>query len=136
MLNFGNMHISGISRVFSRGFLTIYGEEKESGKKLLLPNVPQLIIDGQSNYDPKRCSIVEDRPEFVLSNDDIGNLGHYINDVGMIWNMGVLANRPFNQSVLLNIDGIRSGGPAGGVAHRLMHANSPDGNLTILYFTF
>lgn len=72
------------------------------------------------------CDIVESRPTFVLSNDDIFNLGHYINDVMNIWNMIVLSNIDSKDAVLLNIDGLRSGGPSGGPANRLMVPSSPD----------
>lgn len=67
-----------------------------------------------------QCDIYEERPAFVLSNDDIFNLGHYINDVIGIWAMTVLASRPASSSILINIDGYRSGGPAGGPPHRMV----------------
>lgn len=40
--------------------------------------------------------------------------------------MVVMANHHFKDSVLLNIDGIRAGGPAGGPPHRLMNPSDPD----------
>lgn len=52
-----------------------------------------------------RCDVTENRPTFVLSNDDIYNLGHYINDVMMVWNMVTLANKSPKDSILINIDG-------------------------------
>lgn len=73
---------------------------------------------------------------FVLSNDDPFNLGHYMNDVMGMWNMVALSNHTARESVLLNIDGVRSGGPAGGPAHRIMLVHDPDthGPFSELYF--
>ena len=39
---------------------------------------------------------------------------------------GCLANRDTKNSILINIDGVRKGGPAGGPAHRLMEVADPD----------
>jgi len=43
-----------------------------------------------------------------------------------MWNMGVLTDKLLSESLLLNFDGLRPGGPAGGLPHRLMDAQSPD----------
>jgi hypothetical protein len=123
VIDFSKAKPSGLSRSFSRGFLQTYGTRTKG--KGGLPEVPGLQHIDDANAD-MHCDEVEERPTFVLSNDDIGNLGHYINDVMMIWNMVVLANCNFHDSVLLNIDGIRAGGPAGGAAHRLMDPSDPD----------
>ena len=40
--------------------------------------------------------------------------------------MGVLSGRPLSDALFINMDGIRSGGPAGGGAHRLMEQQEPD----------
>jgi len=40
--------------------------------------------------------------------------------------MIVLANRDSKKSLLINIDGVRRGGPAGGPAHRMMEPSDPD----------
>jgi hypothetical protein len=90
-----------------------------------MPNIPGLVhhTTTSSTFDFKsqaRCDIIESRPTFILSNDDIFNLGHYSNDVMNVWNMLVLANVDSKSSLLINIDGYRVGGPAGGPSHRMM----------------
>jgi len=122
---------AGVSRTFETGFLTIYGKLTPNA---MLPNVPGLFIDDKLNDNNHHtdgdggdvlrqshvCDYYETRAVFVLSNDDNENLGHYINDVAGIWGNTVLANRATNESVLLNIDGIRESGPAGGPGHRMV----------------
>lgn len=49
-----------------------------------------------------------------------------MNDVMGIWSMFVLSNVSPLSSLMLNIDGVRSGGPAGIGSHRLMVVNQPD----------
>ena len=66
-----------------------------------------------------RNTVVESRPTFIISNDDNFNLGHYMNDVMNVWQMAVLAGRSTKDSLLINFDGFRTGGPAGGPDHRL-----------------
>ena len=73
-----------------------------------------------------RCDTYESRPTFVLSNDDSFNLSHYINDVIMMWSMLVLAGRQSFESLMINFDGIRKGGPGGGPAHKIVKVGQPD----------
>ncbi len=73
-----------------------------------------------------KCDITEHRPTFFISHDDIYNLGHHINDVVAVWTMVVMSGRKFSDALLVNMDGLRAGGPAGGPAHRLMLAHDPD----------
>jgi hypothetical protein len=139
-MDFSKMSDVGASRSFSSGFLSLYGErDREFGA---LPMYPGIAIEssideasettttttkkGKGTENGPVCDVVETRPTFVLSNDDIFNLGHYINDVMGVWAMTVLSRRASTDSVLLNIDGLREGGPAGGPAHRLMVASRPD----------
>ena len=70
------------------------------------------------------CDVHEKRPAFVMSNDDIYNLGHYMNDVMGVWCMLLLANKDSRESVLVNMDGVRRRGPAGGDFHRTFKAPS------------
>ena len=129
VLDFGMLGKQGSSRSFGRGFYTTYGERTGRGG-----NKPEIagkrhISPGDGRYEEASssvCDYVEKRPTFVISNDDIYNLGHYINDVASVWNMAVLAGRDTKKSILINIDGIRTGGPAGGPPHRLMEVSDPD----------
>jgi len=73
-----------------------------------------------------QCDIVETRPTFVLSNDDIFNLAHYFNDLMGVWGMLALSGIDPHTAVLLNIDGFRKSGPAGGIQNRLMVSGSAD----------
>lgn len=126
-MDFRKMRETGQSRSFDSGFITLFGERL--GGYAALPMYPGISIQNDPNNHIHRsgtCDVYETRPTFVLSNDDIFNLGHYINDVIGIWAMTVLAGRKSKESILLNIDGLREGGPAGGPAHRLMLPQSPD----------
>lgn len=125
-VDFSKAKAHGGSRSFATGFLTLYGNRKQFGA---FPTYPGVSINDQQQAPTVahgECEVYESRPAFVLSNDDIYNLGHYINDVQGIWAMTVLANRGSKESIMINIDGLRAGGPAGGGAHRLMVPSSPD----------
>ncbi len=129
VVDFAKLGTSGTSRSFGRGFYTTYGER--TGTWPDKPEIPgkRHISPESGRYDEMSssvCDYVEKRPAFVISNDDIYNLGHYINDVAAVWNMAVLANRDTKKSILINIDGVRRGGPAGGPPHRLMEVSDPD----------
>ena len=131
-MDFNKMVTHDGSRAFHKGFLTFYGKAMAENSNYL-PNYPGIDFQfsqelNQPSMETKDCSYVETRPTFILSNDDIFNLGHYMNDVIGIWSMMLISNayHPLNQSVLLNIDGFRYGGPAGGPAHRLMLPGRPD----------
>lgn len=121
VLDFSKLGVQGQSRSFGSGFLQAFGEKKQL---FSAPDVPgrELRDDATSG----RCDETESRPTFVVSNDDIFNLGHYINDVMGVWAMLVMANRDSRDALLINIDGVRAGGPAGGPPHRLMIASDPD----------
>ena len=72
------------------------------------------------------CEEVEPRPTFVVSHDDPYNLAHNMNDVIAVWASTVLARRAPADSVLINMDGFRVGGPAGGAPHRIIRPSDPD----------
>lgn len=133
MLDYGKVGSSGGSRMFNPGFLNTYGTKLEVDMQLDVPGIRHHETGEKPSDNPmdrlrevSHCDLIIDEPTFVLSNDDIYNLGHYINDVMGIWAMVTLANRDSKTSHLLNFDGIRRGGPAGGPPHRLMEANDPD----------
>lgn len=139
MLDFNKMHTppKSSSRSFSEGFLTVYGVMENYGAVPRIPGylVRDVEVTHESHKDQVQkglnqmhaeCDLIEKRPTFVLSNDDIFNLGHYYNDVMGVWGMLVLAGVSSQDSVLLNMDGLRSGGPAGVGSHRIMVPGSPD----------
>ena len=126
-LDFSKLKLAtDITRKFEDGFVTIY--DKNGGNNLkYLSDIPGTIIDRTGNI-PK-CDIYETKPTFIVSNDDIFNLGHYMNDVMSIWSMLVMSNRNSKNSLLINIDGVRKFGPATGPGndpHRIMVSNQPD----------
>jgi hypothetical protein len=49
-----------------------------------------------------------------------------MNDVMNVWQMAVLAGRNTQDSLLLNFDGFREAGPAGGPSNRLMVPSDVD----------
>eukprot|EP00597_Dinobryon_sp_UTEXLB2267_P004669 CAMPEP_0170068466 /NCGR_PEP_ID=MMETSP0019_2-20121128/7433_1 /TAXON_ID=98059 /ORGANISM="Dinobryon sp., Strain UTEXLB2267" /LENGTH=522 /DNA_ID=CAMNT_0010276123 /DNA_START=338 /DNA_END=1906 /DNA_ORIENTATION=+ len=126
-MDFSKMVQSGLTRSFSSGFVTTFGRKLPDASMPSIPGLTHLSTDISFSFESDaQCDIVESRPSFVLSNDDIFNLGHYSNDLMNVWNMLVLANADSTQSLLINIDGYRVGGPAGGPAHRMMVPEQPD----------
>lgn len=128
VIDFSKAEINGQTRMFKMGFVQAFGKINKDHEHLL-PDIPGFQhIQVDNNYDniDMRCDIIEDKPTYILSNDDIFNLGHYINDVMMIWSMVVLSNHSPKDSILINMDGIRKGGPAGGPHHRIMDHDNPD----------
>lgn len=126
VMDFSKLGSAGPSRSFGTGFYTTYGDRLSKLGKPEIPGKLHIPDEGRVYDESRECDEVETRPTFVISNDDIYNLGHYINDVALVWNMAVLANRDTKKSLLINIDGVRRGGPAGGPAHRLMVPSKPD----------
>lgn len=122
ILDFSKLDASrdGRRRKFTDGFLTFQGDVIERGP---FPDVPGRY---QSKGEEMRCDEYEDRPVFVLSNDDIYNLGHYYNDVMGVWANSVFFGKTTDESILINIDGIRAGGPGGSLSHRIMVRGKPD----------
>lgn len=136
-MDFNKMSSHPPSRSFDSGFINLYGVKGgEYGKIPPYPGMRHLGNRIIPSVENKQCDVYESRPTFILSNDDIYNLGHYMNDVMGIWNMVTLANRIPRDSLLINIDGVREGGPAGGPAHRLMEGGNPDhhGPYSDLYY--
>lgn len=121
MLDFSKAKVQGLSRGFESGFLTIHGDINHAA----LPLYPG-IRNPKTAFNRDVCDRYEDSTAFLLSNDDIFNLGHYINDVMMVWAQMAMTADKGQGKMLLNMDGLRAGGPAGGPAHRLMLANAPD----------
>ncbi len=128
-MDFSKLHAVAGSRTFDEGFLTTYGTLKSFSGYPRYPGFKHVEVgdkDAKGFTLSEHCDVVETRPAFILSNDDIYNLGHYFNDVMGVWSMFVLANRRSQDALLINIDGIRNGGPAGGPPHRLMEVSAPD----------
>ena len=135
LVDFSRMNTGHSSRSFDPGFLQTYGNLIDStgrggrGGKSYKPQ----DVGGKIHREGKRvehpdtaCNEIETRPTFVMSNDDIFNLGHYMNDVMAVWVASVLASIDTKNAMLLNIDGIRRRGPASTEAHRIMDKESPD----------
>ena len=119
-VDFSKAHIKGgISRSFDAGFVKTYGP----GSGLNVEVAPQYHHVGG---EMEKCDLYETRPTFVLSNDDSFNLSHYINDVIMMWSMLVLSGKQSLESLMINFDGIRKGGPGGGPAHKIVKSGQPD----------
>jgi hypothetical protein len=145
VLNYNNMLTGRDTRQWRNGFLNFYGKPYEKNRNYL-PVYPGMKHHPSSighipSVETKECQTEESRSAFILSNDDIYNLGHYMNEVIGIWAMMVLANHDERKavsniggaeqetgknSILINIDGYRYGGPAGGPPHRLMEVSRPD----------
>ncbi len=126
-IDFSKARVEGQSRSFRPGFLNLFGTPTVTyGKIPPYPGIQHFDKEISPSMDDGQCDEIEERPTFVLSNDDIFNLGHYMNDVMGIWSMFSIANYYPSDSLLINMDGVRSDGPAGGPAHRLMLSQSPD----------
>jgi hypothetical protein len=132
VMDFGKAHVHSSSRTFDEGFLTVHGEMLNYAHAPKVPGWAVRSTNGAKEIKEvaeamhERCDVIERRPTFVLSNDDIFNLGHYYNDVMGIWGMLTMAGVDSKQAVLLNIDGLRAGGPAGVGTHRIMVPGKPD----------
>lgn len=124
-LEFSKVKIhAGESRSFEKGFVKTYG--KGTGAKVEVAPGYFHSTKESFQYVQSKCDVWERRPTFVLSNDDSFNLSHYINDVIMMWSMLLLSGRNGLESLMINFDGIRKGGPAGGVAHKIVKRGQPD----------
>jgi len=122
VVDFGQASIRGSSRAFGQGFVRAHGKLRDpSGLGDMM--IPGLVVDDSGTR--MLCDEYENRPTFIMSHDDTDNLAHHMNDVTMVWVMGLLAGRRFNDSLFIHMDGIRRSGPAGGL-HRLMHIATPD----------
>jgi hypothetical protein len=93
-LDFSKVRISSDVRSFASGFVTTHGHSNT--KVIPSPGYRHSSTASSRSEDIKEmseCEVWEERPTFVLSNDDPFNLSHYMNDVMMIWSMLVLAGR-------------------------------------------
>lgn len=127
-LDFSKSIIHGDSRTFEDGFLTTYGIQNQ---EIFYGSPNHKHIDSNENpnikwMDKEECDIIENRPTFLTSNDDIFNLAHYINDVMDLWTIIILSGKNSKDSNLINMDGYRKGGPASNAQHRLMLRSQPD----------
>jgi hypothetical protein len=134
-IDFAKGKARGDSRVFQRGFFTTEGDMLNSKFDFDIPGRQHIMGTETSEVSNtkvvkdtfrNRQIIVESRPTFIISNDDNFNLGHYMNDVMNVWQMSVLAGRHTEDSLLINFDGFRTGGPAGGPINRLMVPSDVD----------
>lgn len=134
-IDFAKGKARGVSRVFERGFFTSQGDMLNSkfdfdipGRQHIMGSETSEVSTAKDMKDTLRIrkTVVESRPTFIISNDDNFNLGHYMNDVMNVWQMSVLAGRNTKDSLLINFDGFRIGGPAGGPVHRLMVPSDVD----------
>ena len=123
VVDFSKARVNGITREFSTGFLTTYGDQVSP--LAVAPGHTHVTVPIGQKAD-MQCDVMESRPTFFISHDDIFNLGHHINDVVAVWSMAVLAGRSTADNLLVNMDGLREGGPAGGPKHRMMVATDPD----------
>ena len=93
-LDFSHVTIVNGARRFTKGFAVSYGtahaQVNPSPGYLYRPTASLLSEHIPAMAD---CDEWEERPAFVLSNDDPFNLSHYMNDVMMMWSMLVLAGR-------------------------------------------
>ena len=123
VVDFSRMETIGKSRSFRDGFLLVpFSKDDEYMLKGVMADIEGWKFEEVGEI---KADIDEATPVFVNSNDDIGNLMHNMNDVITIWSMLWLSQRDPRESVLLNFDGLRKGGP-GGKGHRLMYPEKPD----------
>jgi hypothetical protein len=111
------------------GLLKTYGKKVE----ILIDEIIDPYIDGtfcmfdgfenddSTAFSADLCDVVENRPTFIVSHDDIYNLAHFMNDAGNVWTMLLLSGQIGDTSVLLNIDGLNYQGASGGTPHRVMN---------------
>lgn len=126
-LDFSKVKYMKKSRTFEDGFFNIFAEEFKGPVDMDIPGLKLHTMSREQAVEAnQQCHVFESRPVFLLSNDDIYNLGHYSDDLISMWHMLVLAGRDSRRSVLLNMDGFREGGAAGLQPHRLMEASDPD----------
>lgn len=118
-VDFSRVHISGKSRSFDPGFLHLSLQNRPQ------PSVTGIVPGFATSTNEPHCTLTEVRPTFFISHDDNFNFGHHMNDVMTLWTMISLSGRSSQASVLVNMDGLREGGP-GGSGHRLMIENDPD----------
>ena len=136
------------SRVCHDGFLTVFASSLDANVESLLdPYVDGsfCLFDGYKNIDVQDlkgsgamvgaevssdihsyCDIIETKPVFIVSHDDIYNLAHFMNDAMTLWSMLMLSGLDGSETILLNIDGLNYQGPSGGIPHRVMDVDQPD----------
>ena len=95
----GTRSFKGGTRSFKPGFVTAYGIAKQSSKEFEPKGVSGKLIRAGGPPKVAQCEVTEKRPTFIMSNDDIFNLGHYMNDIMAVWNMLMLANKGSKESV-------------------------------------
>ena len=131
-IDFSHSKPHGLVRRFTEGFFTTYGKKLIKRFAFDIPFIQHkededLENDWNNSFrGGLEYDFFETRPAFIISHDDIFNLGHHMNDIMNVWHMSVMARRNMKQSVLINFDGLRTNGPAGGPPHRLMVPSSPD----------
>ena len=126
-VDFRRVQEIGTTRQFEYGFFSTYGENLNEDFQFDIPGMAHVVqLRDRIDESAEEYDSLERRPSFIISNDDIFNLGHYMNDVMNVWHMSLMAGKNLKSSLLINIDGFRAQGPAGGDRHRLMMPADPD----------
>jgi hypothetical protein len=133
VIDFSKIHNDGSSRHFSNGFVTLYNNITSLSQHSISSPIPMGFDITNKPFDPLICDSYEERPTFIMSHDDIYNLGHNMNDVMIVWAMMQLYKYNSyskhtagnDKKLFINIDGVRRGGPAGG-HHKIMNVSEPD----------
>ena len=137
VIDFSRAEITQLRRLFQNGFVRTFGilNNKNFENNPDIFPVSGWINTEYSAISTAKCTRWEQRPTYIMSHDDIFNLGHHIEDVANVWMMLLLSSPDgllsFNSNQLIdalfiNMDGVRRSGPAGGEFNRLMVPNNPD----------
>jgi hypothetical protein len=133
-LDFSKILTLNVQREFAKGFVETFGLRNASiDASSLFPINSWSHLEGR-DISAGKCEVWEQRSTYIMSHDDIFNLGHHIEDVANVWVMLMLtqadvdsaSDRMLPEALFVNVDGIRASGPAGGPRHRLMVKGDPD----------
>lgn len=92
-LDFSKVFIYENTRQFNSGFFQLHTLSSSTSRQIPI-EIPGLQVNKRGGLtEPIECSVVESKPTFLLSNDDIYNLGHFSNDLITIWSMTLMASR-------------------------------------------
>ncbi len=128
-------------RYFKEGFIVLSENENNKNSNLqrmphktpnLFGRLPGFMYVGKYEFSDtyqQQCAEHVSVPTFVTSNDDHGNLFHHMNDAMTVWSMLYISNHTSDektQTMLLNVDGFRRGGPGGSGRGKLLDYQNPD----------